>query len=203
MQLLVSIPLWAEVVYVAGTVNGETAVWTKSGDTDWAAVVTPSGDGMYYVDIAAYDELGRATPFNTTLYYSYGLTWKINWRATDNWARRGIEDCARLWYNYTTLRDELVADFGFSVAFDVPALTGYETEASAAFLNAIETAMNALRVFPVPWNDKIVTWLPGARAPNYEDVNRWESNGREIELAMRRARTAWAYSGEMFSGEAR
>lgn len=197
--MIVSVPLWAEVVYVAGRVNGEVVVWTRGAGCDWFAVAALSDDGMYTVDIEAYDALGRVTPFLASLYFSQGLTWKVNWRATDDWARDGVRDCARLWFNYESLRDELNADFGFDVAFNVPPLDGYATEAGSGLLNGIEAAMNALRVFLVPWNDKAALWLPGGAAPTFEDVNRWESNGREIEFVMRRVRSSWVYSGEAWA----
>lgn len=192
----VRIALWQDVDYVYGTVNGVGCVWTRGEGVTWSAIVEPSEDGMYFVDISAHDVFGRETPLRATLYYSNGLTWKTDWKSGDNYAREGVTDCARLWFNYAALRDELRADFGFDVNFSVPLLDGYATLPKAAFLNLIETALEELRVYPVLWVEGRPVWASGGSGPASADINRWEVNGREIERAMRAARQAWMYSGE-------
>jgi hypothetical protein len=193
------LPLWAEVDYVAGTVNGVAAVWTKAGEFDWIAVVAPSGDGMYYIDIEAHDILGRTTPLRTTIYYSSGLHWKTDWKPTDNYARQGVTDFARLWYNYGVLRDDLNAEFAFNVRFTAPVFDGYTTKPREEMPNAVEHALKELHVLPILWVEKEVVWTTGGYAPTSDDINRWELNGRELELAMRRMRASWFYSGELLA----
>lgn len=73
MTQTVTVSLASTVVYVTGTVNGETVVWTKVGANDWQAIAAKSSDDIYLVVITAIDNVGNSATYELTLKYGLDL----------------------------------------------------------------------------------------------------------------------------------
>ena len=128
------------------------------------------------------------------------MDWKTDWNERDNYARAGVTDWTRLWSNYTTLRDLLNAEFGFDLVFTAPAFDGYKTVPLANMLNATETALETLHVWPVELIPTSTAWEAGGPAPDHTDINRWEQNGQAIDEQAPKVRAAFRHSGTFNSG---
>ena len=129
------------------------------------------------------------------------LEWKTNWQSSDNYARNGAADAARLIHNYEYLRNLLNSEYGYAIAFVLPELEGYDLYPFDDVLNAIEGALAALRAWAVDWLPAPGPWQPAGAAPSYQDINRWEKNGALIEQAAQLAAQRRIYSNEVYSGE--
>ena len=73
MTQTVTVSLASTVVYVTGTVNGVTVVWTKVGANDWQAIAARSNDDVYLVVITAIDNVGNSATYELTLTYGLDL----------------------------------------------------------------------------------------------------------------------------------
>lgn len=70
---VVSVILDSGITYVSGTVNGTEYTFTLTADNTWSAEVAVAEDNIYRLVITAIDNQGRASTFNTTLYYGLNL----------------------------------------------------------------------------------------------------------------------------------
>lgn len=69
MTQTISATLPLSTVYVAGTVNGASVVWTNVGGSVWEAVADRSGDDVYHVVLTIVNAAGTPTTAEFTLYY--------------------------------------------------------------------------------------------------------------------------------------
>ena len=129
------------------------------------------------------------------------MIWKTDWTAADNHARNGETDVSRLLDNYNMLKSLLV-QFGYPLYFTLPNTNAFRTLPFADFLNAIEVALRQLHVFPnIPWVGTEKSWVPLETAATYQDVNRWEQNGKTVDDEAELRTRAIYFSGEIYSGE--
>ena len=114
------------------------------------------------------------------------LTWKTDWNEADNYARNGAEDVSRLIDNYQALAARILAKHGVNVGLEAIALNGYATIPFADFLNKIERNMARLYFKPLfPEAPRTVAWQPGGQAPDHNDINRWETGGLAVDMAVK------------------
>ena len=68
-----TITVWVglNIIYLYGTVNGETATFTIAGDGNWDASVPRSGDDSYVVHLEAYSSGGLEGTYDYTIYYGW------------------------------------------------------------------------------------------------------------------------------------
>ena len=77
----------SQVVYVAGTVNGQAAIWTLAGENIWETTVPRAESGRYEVSLLMIDEAGNEANAVFTLHYNeLGL---ITWRTEADVQRAG------------------------------------------------------------------------------------------------------------------
>jgi len=129
------------------------------------------------------------------------MIWKTDWTENDKHARNGDADVSRLFNNYNMLK-ALLVQFGFPLDFALPDTDGFKTLSFSDFLNAIEGALSQMHVFPnIPWVGAEKSWVPVEAAPTYQDVNRWEQNGKAVDDEAELRTRAIYFSGEIYSGE--
>lgn len=69
MTQTISATLPASTVYVTGTVNDVSVVWTNVGGSVWEAVADRSDDDAYHVELTIVNSAGTSTTAEFTLYY--------------------------------------------------------------------------------------------------------------------------------------
>ena len=69
MTQTISATLPASTVYVTGTVNNVSVVWTNVGGSVWEAVADRSDDDAYHVELTIVNSAGTSTTAEFTLYY--------------------------------------------------------------------------------------------------------------------------------------
>ena len=105
MSEQLSIRLDAATVYVYGTVNDIEATFSLSAPNTWTAVVDKNPEGIYNIEITAYNELGASTTYTATLYSLDSLNpCKIDWNQYDTMY---AADENRIEANIQFLLDEL------------------------------------------------------------------------------------------------
>ena len=72
MTRTLDVYLPGNILYVSGTVNGESVTWTQAGDA-WQAVAQRSSTEIYQVEITAVNALGTSASYSMTLYYGLHL----------------------------------------------------------------------------------------------------------------------------------
>lgn len=69
MTQTISATLPASTVYVSGTVNDVSVVWTNTGGEAWEAVADRADDDIYHVELSIVSSTGASTTASFTLYY--------------------------------------------------------------------------------------------------------------------------------------
>ena len=69
MTQTISATLPASTVYVSGTVNDVSVVWTNTGGEVWEAVADRAIDDIYHVELTIVNSSGASTTTSFTLYY--------------------------------------------------------------------------------------------------------------------------------------
>lgn len=69
MTQTISATLPASTVYVSGTVNDVSVVWTNTGGEVWEAVADRADDDIYHVELSIVSSTGASTSASFTLYY--------------------------------------------------------------------------------------------------------------------------------------
>ena len=124
------------------------------------------------------------------------MIWKTDWEAADNYAANGASDLARLNSNYQALAQRYRDVFGATIAVVSLGTLSYASIPFAEMLNTIEENCEELRVWHfLPWVGARKTWTYGQRAPDYADINRWETNGQTVEITQTRSMTYMVYCG--------
>jgi len=174
MNEQISINLTSDITYVYGTVNGADADFYLSAPNIWTAVVPKSNDGVYVVEIIAYNNLGTPTEYKVNLYTSNGwLEPKIDWVPTDYY---NFEDLNRV-ENNTLYIAELLRKFGVNLALVSFTDRDLKRIEFANSLNRIESNIEQLASRYVPSN-----WIPIKKdwkantSFNYQDAIRLEHN---------------------------
>lgn len=123
------------------------------------------------------------------------MIWKTDWTAIDNYAINGADDFLRLINNYISLKNELNDIFGYAIVLNNVATYSYKTIPFAEVLNSIEQNLSELKVFDIAWISKEVVWQPYGNAPDYTDINRWETNGQTLENTINISKDFFIKSG--------
>lgn len=69
MSQVISVTLPASTLYVSGTVNDVSVVWTHTGDDTWEAEAARAEDDVYRVSLTIIDANGNTSYANAVLYY--------------------------------------------------------------------------------------------------------------------------------------
>lgn len=69
MTQTISATLPASTVYVSGTVNDVSVVWTNTGGEVWEAVADRADDDIYHVELSIVSSTGASTSASFTMYY--------------------------------------------------------------------------------------------------------------------------------------
>jgi len=127
------------------------------------------------------------------------LIWKKDWTPLDNYGYvpgEAAPPINRLSENYQQIYEWLVKyGGGAGPGYEPLGILGATTIPFAELLNRVENDLEALRAVEVSG------WLPGRiwaamdPAPTYQDINRWEQNGKTIAEALMRVPQAWQYCG--------
>lgn len=73
MMQTFSVNLPSSTIYVSGTVNGVSVVWTNTHDNTWEAVSEKSSDNKYAVELQIIDSTGKVSAKSITIYYGLNL----------------------------------------------------------------------------------------------------------------------------------
>ena len=114
-----------------------------------------------------------------------------------------ITDLQRILNNYESLKNELNTYFGTNIVFIPLILNGYFTLPFNHFLNAIENNIDSTRVFEIAWSGERKEFIPYGSAPNFEDINRYEENGANLENVINISKTYFLKSGAFYAGNKR
>jgi hypothetical protein len=71
----------------------------------------------------------------------------------------------------------------------------------AELLNTIENDLEKLHVYPVVWQPPPGSWEAMSSAPDYTDINRWETNGKAITDYAMVTEDGFRYSGIVYAGD--
>lgn len=117
MTRTISVALGSGIVYVSGTVNGVSVIWTLVGDS-WQATAGRSEYDVYLVEITAIDAAGNADGLSVTL--TYGMLDLITDRTQAD-VNRALSLAAKGWAKMTDAeRVEWLTDLkGFYNASDL------------------------------------------------------------------------------------
>lgn len=69
MTQTISAALPASTVYVSGTVNDVSVVWTNTGGEIWETMADRAADDIYHVELSIVSSTGASTTASFTLYY--------------------------------------------------------------------------------------------------------------------------------------
>lgn len=224
MTQTISATLPASTVYVSGTVNDVSVVWTNTGGEVWEAVADRADDDIYHVELSLVSSAGTSTSASFTLYY--GLLNLITDRTqadVDYVARlsakgwSGMTDSEKSeWllglkgsYNYTDLNR-----VGNAVTYVAGRLTdaGYFVPVSPkidwtdsdipkesdmqTYLEDVEILRSALTVLPE--TPEVPEDMEGL---TYEEANDIERILLVVDDLITKMINSYFYSNEIFSGE--
>jgi len=132
------------------------------------------------------------------------LIWKTNWQPLDNYGYvpgEAAPPISRLSENYQRIYEWLGKYGGGALPGYVPlGIIGATTIPFAELINQVEKDLDALKAVDVPG------WLPGREwngmdpAPTYQDINRWERNGKAIVEVLGMIPPGWRYCGTEYTG---
>lgn len=173
-RLSVNLPL--EISYVHGTVNGEEADFELAGEGVWVAAVPKSSKGEYKILITAYNNLGTASIYETTIYkLAEVLPFKTDWTSQDYY---NFEDLNRVENNTIAVKDlaEILRGEIFIEGIDID--RDMKSIPFADTLNRIEGNINKLgnKLYkPKGWSPPKLEW--DYNQPfDFTDANRLEQN---------------------------
>ena len=114
-----------------------------------------------------------------------------------------ITDLQRILNNYESLKNELNTYFGTNIIFISIILNGYFTLPFNHFLNAVENNIDSTRIFGILWTGDKKSFAPYSSAPDFEDINRYEENGANLENVINISKTYFLKSGAFHAGNKR
>lgn len=221
MTRTLDVYLPGNILYVSGTVNGESVTWTQAGDA-WQAVAQRSSTEIYQVEITAVNALGTSASYSMTLYYGLHLVTDrtsadVNrWKAlrAKGWAAMTEAEQAE-WtagmkgsYNYTDfsrVEDAIaylksrLARYGYTVEAVRQVWVSGEIPDSgklSRYLASLKAVRNALGAhtasLPLPETMDNLTWT---------DANNMEKMLLAVDETLTYLLQLYTYSGEVQAGE--
>ena len=163
MVRTLSVWVGAQIIYLYGTVNGETATFTLIGNGEWQSTVPRSEDDNYELHLEAYSANGLEGTYDYTLYYGMMLC------VTDR--KKGA------YYNASDLN---------RVEHNVNYLTGQFDNLPAVladYLDSLGVAQD--KFFEVPYEHPLglvtmSSWVMGD-IPNHSDMTRYLGNVKALK----------------------
>lgn len=73
MSQKISVDIGLIALYVTGTVNGISTIWTNIEKNTWESIVEKSDDGIYKVNLSITNQYGKIVTSSFTLYYGLNL----------------------------------------------------------------------------------------------------------------------------------
>lgn len=224
----VAVKLAAEIVYVAGTVNGQAASWQLYAGHIWRAVVSRAESCVYEVSLECYDELGRMTPYSITLRYGLNLItdrtagdvarvkylnakwsggeWTGTAEELAEWAGNpkgayNAEDLNRVGAAVRFLAD-LLLEYGYGLSGMVQTRTDW-TEEDIPTRSDMETYLNNIRALMDCYH--VLPTTP-ALPENMDRLGHQGANDIEkvlldLYFLVQNMAAAWFYCGDIESGE--
>lgn len=224
MTQTISATLPATTVYVSGTVNDVSVVWTNTGGSVWEAVADRSDDDAYHVVLTIVNAAGTSSTAEFTLYY--GLLNLITDRtqsdvsyvarlAAKGWSGM-TEDEKSQWllglkgaYNTTDLNRVgnavtyvagRLEEAGYAPDIDPKidwTVSDIPTESQMeTYLDNVRALRNA---FAVP--DTVPQVPADMEGLTYQEANDIERIILAIDALITNMMDAWFYSNEVFCGE--
>ena len=220
----IAVALPASTLYVSGTVNDVSVVWTLTGDNVWQATADRTEDETYHVALSIVSSSGATTNTEFTLYY--GLLSLITDR-TQGDVQQAASMYARGWDNLTDaeksewlqgLRGAYNAvdlnRVGNAITYIAQRLEqyGYPVQVSpkidwtmadipypesmTTYLDNVEIIRDALAVMPTtpPVPDDMENL-------NYIEANNIEQILLDVNALIDNMIAAWVYCGEVYCGE--
>lgn len=210
----ISIALSSEIIYVTGFVNAVAATFTLHQGV-WKAVVDRSSDGLYKIQLTAYDALGNSTTHETVL--RYGLFLVTDRTFTDvNYAAANKDSNVPLKgaynaddYNRVGVAVNYLSDYLFIFGYGLnPKLRtnwqiteNFTPEDGQNYLNTIRELRNSFSTFlhTLPLPDHIHDLF---KTNGYVWANNIELLFIDIQILIENMLAAFiVYSGEPYSGE--
>ena len=200
MVRTLSVWVGAQIIYLYGTVNGETATFTLIGNGEWQATVPRAEDDNYVLHLEAYSANGLEGAYDYTLYY--GMMPCVTDRTEADVRGRtpkgfyNAADLNRVGHNADHLA-ELLGGYGYSVVVspkvdwqtdDIPCVA--DMDAYLSDVEAIKAAFYGTVTLPDSMNKLTVT-----------AANNIEKLLLEIETYINRMVARFRYSGTSAAGE--
>ncbi|MBU5439508.1 hypothetical protein KQI42_15945 [Tissierella sp. MSJ-40] len=199
MNRQLSVELQPNIVYVYGKVNGKEVPWKLSAPRIWSAVVDKTPDGIYKLEITAYNAAGTQTHYELTTYASPGWTDpKTDWTYKDYY---NFWDLNRVENNVIYI-SELLTLFDEKVDIETYIERSIDTIEFAESLNRIEKNIDILatRYKPSGWQESKLDWQYDDSF-SYEDANRLERNLELLYKHYRGNLDSYKYCGMINVGE--
>lgn len=198
-----SVQLTAEIIYVVGTVNGTSVTFVKSDNYIWIATVATAEDGLYEINIIAYDEAGQMTEYNIAEYYGFAVIYDRTQEDVTKKTAKGqynITDLNRVgrsvkylsdWFNYYGYTVNLTIKTDWT-KWDFPTL-----ELMTTYLNNIQSLIDVFTVMTttpsLPSSMKNLTYI---------GANNIEKILYDLKYLVENMIANFDFSGELYAGEA-
>lgn len=193
MTQIVTVTLPSEIVYVSGTVNDESVVWTLV-DTVWQTAAARTSDDTYNVALTAIDAAGNTSAISMTLFY--GVLSLVTDRVGGFY---NASDLNRVGAAALYLSGKL-REYGYAVTVnpkldwtmrDIPCVS--DMAVYLADITAIREAFAVLEITPdVPPDMDFLT---------AEEANDIEKILRDVDILIGNMTAVFVYSGEIYGGE--
>lgn len=211
MVRTLSVWVGAQIIYLYGTVNGETATFTLIGNGEWQSTVPRSEDDNYELHLEAYSANGLEGTYDYTLYYGMMLcVTDRTWDDVRNKTAKGFynaTDLNRVGHNVSYLT-ELLGGYGYVVLAspktdwqigDIPSAA--QMAAYLADLTAVRGAIAVLSTTPEA-PERMGVSEPGAKdGLDAQKANDIERILQDVDWLITNMVAAYVYSGEVYSGE--
>lgn len=200
----IRVPLAADTLYVSGTVNGESTVWTKEDGDVWGTVAPSAPDNTYRVVLSIIKaSTGQTYTDSVTLYYGLVLI-------TDRTLADVVNGTDKGYYNATDLNRVGAAmqylmnrlnDNGYDIDINPDAvwsMTDIPTQSDmAVYLGCLGTLRNAMSL--PEGTPELPTTMDNL---NYVTANNIELILEIIDQMLTNSIAAVFYAGEIYAGEA-
>lgn len=198
-----SVTLPGDVLYVTGTINGETTTWTNTGGRTWESIAKYAQDGEYHIELTILNNDGNVSTASTTAYY--GTTALITDRRQQDVSLRTKKG----FYNATDLnRVGAAVEYlegrldAHGIAVDVEPKTDWlirdipSLEQMRRYLHDVEEMRQALP--PKEGTPKTPESMSNLDWQKANDIEKILVN---LDETIRRIRLSYWYSGEIYTGE--
>jgi len=189
----VSITLPSAIIYVIGTVNGESVTFSLTDTNTWTAACEVSDNGVYVITIQAFDAAGNSSEYNITLYYGLQL---ITDRTVGTYE---AIDLNRVGAAMVYVRDRLV-EYGYSAVIypkcDFAIQDDLTPEQATQYLSDLDVLRDSVTIFSTTPETP-----PDMDDLSVDEANNIEKILRDLDTLITNMVTAFVYSGEVYSGE--